>query len=265
MSNNRTLDKFYTKPNVALHCISLYEEWANLSFADTDIPIIEPSAGNGAFLSHLPKKTLAYDLAPEHPSIKYQNFLFLKRKKRALVIGNPPFGKNSSLAVSFFNHSARFADWIGFIVPRTFEKTSLQNKLDLSFHLVNQYVLPKNSFLFNDKDYPVPCVFQLWEKRSIQRQKLNLPTTHPDFSFSQRDNAHLALQRIGVNAGAVKTSFQTVGKPSHYFISSNINPLILTQRLKTIDFSDVKCRTAGNPSISKTELVSLYTDLTLVS
>ena len=39
------------------------------------------------------------------------------KTKRYLVVGNPPFGKISSIAIKFFNKSAEYADCIAFIIP----------------------------------------------------------------------------------------------------------------------------------------------------
>lgn len=35
------------------------------------------------------------------------------------------------------------------------------DKIDLNFHLEEEYPLPKNSFLLNDEPVDVPCVFQI--------------------------------------------------------------------------------------------------------
>ena len=37
------------------------------------------------------------------------------------VLGNPPFGYRAWLALAFINHSAIFADYIGFILPMAFQ------------------------------------------------------------------------------------------------------------------------------------------------
>jgi len=123
----RNLDKFYTKSDIARQCVDDFERWTGINLATATTDILEPSAGAGAFLDTLPSRTLAYDLLPEDTRIAAQDFLKLDRLQPAIVIGNPPFGKACRLAVQFFNHAATFASQIGFIVPRTFEKASIQN------------------------------------------------------------------------------------------------------------------------------------------
>jgi len=174
------LDKFYTKKEVVKKCLSL------LNFNKYDV-IVEPSAGSGAFLDLLPKnKTIALDIEPDIPSIIKMDFFDTSplNKYKYLVIGNPPFGKNSSLAKRFFNHAATFADTIAFIVPRTFRKASTINQLCLDFHQTHEIFLSKEAFELPDgTSYVVPSIFQIWERKKTKRQKEILPLTHKDFVF----------------------------------------------------------------------------------
>lgn len=60
-AKNKIFDQFYTKREVAQTCV---EELKNITNIDNAI-VIEPSAGNGAFLEFLPKHTIAMDLDPK--------------------------------------------------------------------------------------------------------------------------------------------------------------------------------------------------------
>lgn len=89
---------------------------------DYDIHL-EPSAGTGSFYNIMDKnKKLGLDIEPKTKDIHKIDFFDYKpeKDKKYLVIGNPPFGKISSLAVKFFNKSAEFADCIAFQI-RHFE------------------------------------------------------------------------------------------------------------------------------------------------
>ena len=257
-STARTLDKFYTAPAAVELCLDRFAAWTGIDARATTLPVVEPSAGGGAFLAALPPHTQAYDLAPEHPAVIRRNFLTLKRTAPALVVGNPPFGKNAHLAVAFFNHAARFATHIGFIVPRSFQKTSVHNRLDRRFHLLGEEVLDPASFLFQGQVACVPCVFQVWAKRPTPRPLHALPMAHPDFAFTTRDTADFAVQRVGVRAGAVKDDPHTRAVGSHHFIKA-LAPLdTVRARFEALDVDSVKHNTSGNPSIAKTEIVALY-------
>ena len=258
------LDQFYTQRSVTQRLIKLLE------FDDYDI-VLEPSAGDGAFFDYLPKgKRVGIDLEPANPLITKGNFFEWQaiENKRYFVVGNPPFGKNSSLAKKFFNHAAQFADKIAFVVPRTFRKTSVTNSLDKHFWLTHEELLPKDSFyLPSGESYDVPCVFQVWEKRETQRQKIALPIVHSDFNFVERTGADFAIRRVGGLAGKPFKDFSKLATPSHYFIKqlkSDVLEKLTTLWLTVFSVeadptrAGVKWDTAGNPSLSKTELISHY-------
>lgn len=119
-------DKIYTKPEIAAQ---LLKELDLYSYS----LVVEPSAGNGAF-SNLISNCTALDIEPENEKIIKQDFFtFIPKQSNVLVIGNPPFGEQSTLAIKFFNHAAEFASTIAFILPKSFRKVSVQNKLNLSF------------------------------------------------------------------------------------------------------------------------------------
>jgi hypothetical protein len=76
------------------------------------------------------------------------------------VIGNPPFGKQSSLCHKFIKHASTFADSISFILPATFNKAFMFNKVPLNLQLVLSKDLGSKS-CFNTN---ANCVFQIWQK-----------------------------------------------------------------------------------------------------
>ena len=50
----------------------------------------------------------------------------LKNYKNIHIIGNPPFGRQSSLAIKFIKKSCEFCDTLSFILPKSFKKESLK-------------------------------------------------------------------------------------------------------------------------------------------
>lgn len=108
------LDKYYTPKKLAKKLIKITFKVIDKKHITS---IIEPSAGNGSFSTQL--KCKAYDIKPEHPSIKKRDFLTLKKKykKGRLCIGNPPFGVNNSLSVKFYKKCCELGDYIAFVQP----------------------------------------------------------------------------------------------------------------------------------------------------
>lgn len=263
---NEGLDKFYTKPEIVKACISQIKDW------DTWDLVIEPSAGSGNFFEQIPSiNKYGMDIKPDCGNIDKMDFFDYTPSTlgKILVIGNPPFGKNSSLAVKFFNHAAQWAECVAFIIPRTFRRTSIQNQLNLSFHLIHDEDIPIKPCSFVPT-MSVKCCFQIWKKQDTKRECVKLPTTHTDWDFLQfgpkdhRDQptpprcADFALLAYGGNCGRIQTiELEKLRPKSWHWIKSNIDIDILKRRFETLDYSISK-DTARQNSIGKSDLVHLY-------
>lgn len=271
------LDKFYTNPTCSKKCIDKLCELYDITKWDL---IVEPSAGNGSFLNQIPSnKKIGIDILPEQSSIIKQDFFDYyppssatqANKPTILVIGNPPFGRVSSLAIKFFNHSAKWANVIAFIIPRTFRKLSVQNKLDDMFHLVYDEEIPNNPCCFSPK-MMVKCCFQIWEKKETKRQIIDLPTTHADWDFLKLGpndtngqptpplNADFAMRAYGGKVGEIKTEGLNKLRPkSWHWFKLNIDKNTLIDRFNQLDYSN-SLNTARQNSMGRAELVALYLD-----
>ena len=249
------LDQYYTHHDIAVICYQI----VRIFFDITIYRLVEPSAGDGAFLKIFPFGSIAYDLKPKYHGIQIADFLkvILESDRSIAVIGNPPFGKNASMAVKFFNHSAWQSKIVAMILPRTFRKASIQNRLNRNFHLICDVTLPENAFLFRSKPYNVPAVFQIWERREAERALWPVETTHPNFEFTTPAKADFAIQRVGAQAGRVHPHLN-LSPESHYFIRGMVENVKAI--MEQLDFKSVAGNTVGNPSLSKSEIVALYCD-----
>ena len=172
--NRDTIDKFYTDIKISEKCINEFKECITIGKQDI---IIEPSAGDGSFsnllLNDIQNKIIAYDIEPDCDNIIKQDFLKLDieqfKDNNIHIIGNPPFGRQSTLAKQFIKKCCLFAKTISFILPKSFRKESFQKSFDLHFHLIKEIDLPKNSFIIDKKTHNVPCIFQIWERKEIKR------------------------------------------------------------------------------------------------
>jgi len=263
---NDGLDKFYTKPDIALKCISKIKNWDNWDL------VIEPSAGNGSFYNNIPvSNKIGLDIKPDSNDITQMDFFEYKPQKpgRIMVIGNPPFGKNSSLAIKFFNHAAKWAECIAFIIPRTFRRISVHNQLNNSFHNIHDEDIPLSPCSF-EPNMCAKCCFQIWEKRDEVRERIVLPSTHNDWSFLSHGpkdeknqptpptGSDFALLAYGGKCGRIVNSNLSELRPkSWHWIKSNIDTDILKKRFETLDYS-ISENTARQNSIGRAELVHLY-------
>ena len=262
-----TSDKYYTNDNIADKCIRLFKKYIQIT--DDDL-IIEPGAGDGAFIpyiSKLPGYSVFYDIEPKHPLIAQLNFLSFDYDSiyniyhNIHVIGNPPFGRQSSTAIKFIKQSALFANSISFILPKSFKKNSMKKYFPLNFHLIHQIDLPLDSFTIKGKPHSVPCIFQIWQKKNITRP---IPTKliPNKFSFVKKSEApHFAVRRVGVYAGKIFSDYETRSEQSHYFIrfddDANLFDSELLFLLDNIDYKS-KNNTVGPRSISKQELIKEF-------
>ena len=262
MSKRNSLDKFYTVPKTSENCVQIFKEV--IKPKSTDV-IIEPSAGNGSFIPFLNAlkidKIFFFDIEPEHPLVKKQDFLKLDfpfKDENIHVIGNPPFGRQSSLAVKFIKHASTFASSISFILPKSFKKASFQNKVPLCFHLEKEEELPSQSFLLEGKTYEVPCVFQIWVKKAYHRVSVKKEVPIGFQFVKNTENPDLAFRRVGFYAGNVSEEIEGKSTQSHYFLKlDDLQDLDLFKDLKF----EAKDHTVGPRSISKAELISAFNQL----
>lgn len=259
-------DKYYTKNEVVDTCVKQLEE--NLDINDNDI-CIEPSAGNGAFIKNIKsvfKNYKFYDIEPENEEIVKQDYLDFNFNKiigenynKIHILGNPPFGRQSSLAIKFIKKSVLYCDSISFILPKSFKKDSLRKHFPLNFHLIHEYDLPKNSFIVDNKEYDVPCVFQIWLKKNTNREVQEKLKPNKYEFVKINENPDISFRRVGVYAGKIDTNVENKSIQSHYFIKfdSNIFTEELLKKLNIIEYS-CKDNTAGPKSISKQELIKEF-------
>jgi hypothetical protein len=246
--NKYGLDQFYTKPKVVKKCLE------TLDLQKYDV-IVEPSAGEGSFFNIAQHNNkIGYDLEPKSDKIERCDFLiknlnFLNGKK-VLFFGNPPFGRNSSLALKFIKKCCEYGDTVAFILPKGFKKRSMIDKIPLNFEIIMIKDLEDDLFTFEGNDFMVPCVWVVIKKTNVLRKKeIKLKPTK--FTFTNKENSNLAIRRVGINAGNVFTDVN-VSEPSHYFLKVE-NPIRAKELISQLIFSSGD--TTGPRSIPKNELI----------
>ena len=249
-SNDR--DKFYTKSSVAAACVRELEKHAVGVW-------IEPSAGSGAFVDTTDRSVVAMDIEPAREGILQQDFLtWTSPYTECTLFGNPPFGRQSSLARKFIRHGSTFADVIGFILPRSFTKPSMQRAFPLEFHLVHESPVEENAFLVNGQSHNVPCVFQIWKRMGVPRAvPVEVDTT---WTYVKKTEPHdIAIRRVGVYAGRCLRPDESLSAQSHYFIrlpeGSDVT-VIVDHVSKNVFPSN----TTGPRSLSKAEINAVLSE-----
>ena len=125
-------------------------------------------------------------------TITADQYFSLEDMKFDVIIGNPPYGKNSSLAVKFLNKSSEVSDFVMMVLPRSFRKPSIMNRVNQEMILMKDETVDDDAF----RDSIVTCV-QTWKRTGETRDLIETRTEHPDFAFTTKEQAELCLGRVG--------------------------------------------------------------------
>jgi hypothetical protein len=123
----------------------------------------------------LPKdRTIGMDIEPKDTNIIKQDYLSWtpsindshRTTTKYIVFGNPPFGLRGHLALRFINHSNKFANFVGFILPQLFESDGkgTPRKRVKEFNLIHTEKLTTDFYSPDKKNIKVNVIFQLWSK-----------------------------------------------------------------------------------------------------
>ena len=167
------LDQFNTLPEVAEYCWDSFQKFLKKDKVIlSNYKIIEPSAGTGSFYDLLPKNNrIGIDVEGYRKEYIQQDFLTWEPnhtdERPCIAVGNPPFGYRGWLALAFMNRAAEFCDYIGFILPMSFQsdgKGSPKNRV-IGMTLVHSEKLPTDLFVLpNGESVKVNALWQIWKK-----------------------------------------------------------------------------------------------------
>ena len=227
-----------------------------LEFGWLNSTILEPSCGAGALVKPLKKlgiKPDCSDLIDYGVGASIENYLESSHKHYDLVLTNPPFGKMAKLAIQFFNKAATHTDHIAFIVPQSFRKVSIIDRLDRFYWPVLDEDLPSQVYILPDgSKRKVRTCFQMWERRVTPREKIS-SIDHSCFFQTltkkealETDGAY-ALRGQGSSAGKVLKGLDHSESSTRFLVGSK-------DIFQRIDLSRVASFTAGIPSIGFSEL-----------
>jgi hypothetical protein len=167
--SSKEKDQFYTPKETAEECFNIFLKIIdNYQEKLDDFRFIEPSAGDGRFLTILPENTIAIDIEPKHSSIIQSDYLdwLPNDKYRYVIFGNPPFGLRGHIALKFINHSNKFAEYVCFILPQLFESDGkgVPRKRVEGFNLIYSTKINSNFYEPNGNSIKINTIFQIWSK-----------------------------------------------------------------------------------------------------
>jgi predicted RNA methylase len=223
--------------------------------------ILEPAGGTGAFikaaLSAGASEVISFDIDPKFDGVSKGDFLAQKLElKDAIALSNPPFGRNNSLSIPFFNKAADHCEYIAFVVPRSWRKWSVLNRLDRRFHLVGDhdiqvdYVDDQGQKL--GQQLRLNTCFQIWRRDSEKLRPLYRVRDMNLIEKTKPEDADIALDVFGFNCGKVRTEFARKPNSTQMFLKL-LHPQAL-DALQSVDFSRFYRNTAYTEALSLQEI-----------
>ena len=222
---------------------------------------IEPAGGTGAFIQAAIEvgitNIISFDIEPHHPKVKAGDFLLQKiDADEAITVTNPPFGRNNSLSIPFFNHSAKTSEYIVFVVPRSWRKWTVQNKLDRRFELIRDDDLTINYVdvdgVHGYKKNNLRTCIQYWKRSTTSLRPIYAVEDMGIITKCKFDEADVSLTIFGYGCGTVKTDFPRKPNTTQMFLKLN-HPKAL-EALQSVDFSKFFNHTAYTEALSIVEI-----------
>lgn len=266
-------EQYFTNDAVVDYCMKIAKP-----FIRDEHLFYEPCAGSGQFIKGYLRAGIcesrikASDLDPKSSGItkrdflsdrfRMENFTNENGHKPLFILTNPPFGRASCLAIRFFNKLAPHAEYIGFLIPKAWRKWSVQNKLDVRYHLVADVEMPRDAFHSPDGEKygdGLATIFQIWERRDYPREIIQIE----DRGYFKRvapAEADVALTGFGYSTGRVELKGEFVPEPNttKYYLKVKDKKVITA--LKKIDVKRFSQNVAYTEVISLEELKFLLNE-----
>jgi len=250
-------EQYYTPEYLAKELLQQVEKvLGNLS----EKTILEPAGGTGSFVeaakSFGVKKIISFDIEPLHPDIAKGNFLEQGLDlEGAITISNPPFGRNNSLSIPFFNKAASHSEAICFIVPRSWRKWSVTNRLNQNFELVSDQDLSidyvdSTGELIAAKKRLATC-FQIWKRTQTPRDLVWVR----DMGVIQKvtpEEADVSLTIFGYGCGKLRKDFPRLKNTTQLFLKLKHKDALTA--LEQVDYSKFYKNTAYTEALSLQEI-----------
>lgn len=242
LGNRRVTGKeqFYTPPQVAAGVVRQVLAAAPHLLGRV---WLEPAGGTGSFVAAATdagvQHIISFDIEPHHEQVRRGDFLVQRLDLQgAVAVSNPPFGRNNALSIPFFNKCAEYCDYIAFIVPRSWRKWSVQNRLDRHFHLLSDVDLSINYVDLAGQDVYAKnnlrtCV-QIWERRKEPRGLIRV-LDRDVIRKCRVGDADVALTIFGYGCGRVVQKFPRRTVSTQMYLRL-VHPRAL-EALRSVDFS----------------------------
>ncbi len=253
-------DQFYTSKETAEYCLKIFNDVVKSHVENLDDYIyVEPSVGDGSFYNFLPEdRRIGIDIESKIEGVIISDYLKWNPNdlnKKYLVIGNPPFGLRSNLALRFLNHS-NYADFVGFILPQLFDsdgKGSTKSRVN-GLNLIHSSKINPHFYFPDGKEVKVNVIFQIWSKNYKIEKDTNTcnqfikiyslsdggsVATTRNKNMIDKCDIYLPLTCFGKDNMKIYDNFESLPKKTGYGIVILNEKEKISNLLKETDWSDV--------------------------
>lgn len=260
LGNRRVTGKeqFYTPSDLAERLVSELSETVGSLEKRT---VLEPAGGTGAFIQAAlaagAAKVVSFDIEPKFDGVLRGDFLQQKLDmKNAIALSNPPFGRNNALSIPFFNKAADHCEYIAFVVPRSWRKWSVLNRLDRRFHLLADHDIQVDYVDENGnplgQQLRLNTCFQIWRRDAERIRPIYKVQDMGLIEKTTPQDADIALDVFGFNCGRVRKEFERKPNSTKMFLKL-LHPQALAA-LQEVDFSKFYRNTAYTEALSLQEI-----------
>ena len=256
-TTGEALDQYFTKPEVVRRCLG---ELGRLSRYDL---VVEPSAGNGAFLEAVEHKNkIGLDIDPQHSAVMRADWFEYEvpdKYECVLVVGNPPYGQYHKLSSAFIRRAMSFDNvcTIAFILPNVYRKHTRQRIIPHYWRIASMLDLGRDCFTLDGKDYHVPTSFFVLDRSEGLDLRVRAPlkvTGTRDFDFATSRDFDVFV------FGASPRRVITDPKPNNrgHYLKAKVPVDTLIERIKSVEWQGNSCANGGVYWLTKHEFVEQY-------
>lgn len=222
---------------------------------------VDVSADGCAFADFLTGSVISIDAGEGAPD--FQDWMPPSDSDPVVVVGTPAFGADGTAPLAVINHAATFADYVALLLPASFARNALKDRVDPFLELVFEQTFPEQLAIIDGELEPVRVVFQIWKKRSGARLEREDITSHAEFEFAaDPKDANFLVRGRGPDIGQVvevsATTITGVTGADFYIRAVGLGVPALRRRFERLDYADIRRKSFGAPWIGQAELVDLY-------
>tara|TARA_Y100000768_G_scaffold374040_1_gene343357 strand:+ start:3358 stop:4194 length:837 start_codon:yes stop_codon:yes gene_type:complete len=235
-------DAYFTSEETAGWC---RERLVEFGWVGEGKVILEPCVGSGQLVRGLPGTVIGCDLIDHgFPGVVVEDYLLSGERKVDCVFTNPPFGRMGSLALKVMNKAMGDSDRVAMILPASFRKISMVDKINPWFHPVYDEVCPNLMYeLPNGEVRKVMTIFQMWERKDRRRVRVKDLLHYSQYMKRvNKEDAEYAFRTQGSSAGKVLQGLDYNPASTAFLRGSE-------ERLRSHDWTNIASFTAGIPAI----------------